>query len=112
MSFAEDTSRLRREIEEMRSSRMALNKRLHRFAADLRRSMNEKRSSMRDHNVEQAAKTRDTMASFVVHMRRTMHDTLGSFQRERNSRASRLDADDDARRADARLDESGCGFGF
>ncbi|MGO9058170.1 MAG: hypothetical protein ACLQU2_12430 [Candidatus Binataceae bacterium] len=85
MSFAEDTSRLRREIEEMRSSRMALNKRLNRFAADLRRSMNEKRSSMRKHNAEQAAKTKAALASFVAHTRRTMRDTLGSFQRERNA---------------------------
>jgi hypothetical protein len=85
MGYAEDTSRLRREIEEMRSSRLALKKRLNRFAADLRRAMNEQRSSMRKHNAEQASKTKAALASFVAHTRRTMRDTLGGFQRERHT---------------------------
>jgi hypothetical protein len=85
MSFAEDTGRLRREIEEMRGARIALKKRLNRFAMDLRRGMNEQRSAMRKHNAEQAAKTKAALASFVSHTRRAMRDTLGSFQRERNA---------------------------
>ena len=85
MSFAEDTSRVRREIEEMRSSRIAFNQRLNRFAADLRRSMNERRASMRKHNSEQAASTKAALASFVVHARRMMHETLVGFQRERSA---------------------------
>jgi DNA anti-recombination protein RmuC len=85
MGYAEDRSRMRREIEEMRSSRMALKKRLHHFAADLRQAMNHQRSSMRDHHVEQTAKTRDAMASFVANIRSTTHDMLGGFQRERHN---------------------------
>lgn len=85
MSFAEDTSRVRREIEEMRSSRIAFNQRLNRFAADLRRSMNEKRASMRKHNSEQAASTKAALASFVVQTRRMTHEALVGFQRERSA---------------------------
>jgi hypothetical protein len=85
MAYAEDMSRLRQEIEELRSSRIALKNRLHHFATDLRRAMNEQRAAMRDHNVEQAAKTRDLLASFVGTMRNTMRDTLGGFQRERHN---------------------------
>jgi hypothetical protein len=85
MAYAEDMSRVRREIEEMRSSRIALKKRLNHFAADLRRAMNEQRSSMRDHNGEQADKTRAALASFVVNMRSATHDMLGGFQRERHN---------------------------
>ena len=85
MSFAEDTSRVRHEIEEMRSSRIAFNERLNRFAADLRRSMNEKRASMRKHNSEQAASTKAALASFVI--QHAAHDArdMGGFQRERDA---------------------------
>lgn len=85
MSFAEDTGRLRREIEEMRGARMALKKRLNRFAMDLRRSINEQRSAMRKRHADQAAKTRAALASFVAHNQRSTRESLGGFQRERNS---------------------------
>jgi len=85
MGYADDTSRLCQEIEQMRGARIELKGRLNRFAADLCRNMNEQRAAMRRHNAEQAAMTRNALASFVTNTRRMMRETLGSFARERHN---------------------------
>ncbi len=85
MGFADDMGRLRHEIEEMRGNRIALKNRLNHYAADLRRGMNEHRSTMRRHNTEEAARTRAAMASFVSNTRRMTRETMNSFQRERDA---------------------------
>jgi hypothetical protein len=85
MGFADDMERLRHEIEELRGARIALKNRLNHYAADLRRGMNEQRSTMRQHHAEAAARTKTAMTSFVSNTRRMMRETMGSFQRERDS---------------------------
>ncbi len=85
MGFADDMGRLRHEIEEMRSARIALKNRLNHYAADLRSGMNEQRSAMHQHHAAQAAMTRAALESFVSNTRSTMRETMGSFQRERGA---------------------------
>lgn len=85
MGYADDTSRLCHEIDQMRGARIDLKGQLNRFAADLCRTMNEQRAAMRKHNAEQAAMTKTALASFVSNTRRMMRETLGSFARERHS---------------------------
>jgi hypothetical protein len=85
MGYADDTSRLCHDIDQMRGARIELKGRLNRFAADLRRNMNEQRAAMRKHNAEAAAMTKTTLASFVSNTRRMMRETLGSFAHERHA---------------------------
>jgi hypothetical protein len=85
MGFADDMGRLRSEIEELRSARIALKNRLNHYAGDLRRGMNEQRSAMHQQQTAQAAMTRAAMESFVSNTRRTMREMMGSFQRERDT---------------------------
>lgn len=85
MGLADDMGQLRREIEELRGARCALGKRLSRYASELRHSTHEKRAAIRRANADQAAKTKAAVSSFVSGCRRTMHDLLGSFQRERSA---------------------------
>ena len=85
MGFADDMGRLRSEIEELRSARIALKNRLNHYAADLRRGMNEQRSAMHKHQAAQAAMTRAALESFVSNTRRTMREMMGSFHRERDT---------------------------
>jgi hypothetical protein len=83
MGYAEDTSRLCLEINQMRGARMEMRGRLHQFAAELRRNINEQRSAMRRHNAEEAARTKTMLASFVANLRQTMRQAMGSFAHER-----------------------------
>ena len=85
MGYADEMGRLRHEIDEMRGDRIALKERLNHYAADLRRDMNQQRSTMRQHNSEEAARTKAAMTSFVTNMRSTMRETMGGFQRERDA---------------------------
>jgi hypothetical protein len=85
MGYADDTSRLCHEIEMMRGARIDLKSRLARFAADLRRGMNEQRSAMRRRNAEDASRTKAELASFASNIRQMMRETLGGFERERHA---------------------------
>ena len=85
MSYAEDTSRLCHEIDQMRGSRIELKNRLNRFAAELRRNMNEQRSAMRRHNAEVAARNKAALASFTSNMRQMTREALGGFEQERHA---------------------------
>ncbi|HEY2104745.1 MAG TPA: hypothetical protein VGH29_03110 [Candidatus Binataceae bacterium] len=85
MGYADDMSRLRHEIDQLHGARVELRGRLHRFATDLRRNMNEQRSAMRQHNAEEAARTRTALTSFVSNMRQMMHETISGFEHERHA---------------------------
>lgn len=85
MGYAEDTSRLCHEIDQMRGARIELKGRLNRFAADLRRNMNEQRAAMRRHHAEETARTRTMLTSFMSNMRQTMRETIGGFEHERHA---------------------------
>ncbi len=85
MGYAEDTSRLCQEINQMRGARMEMRGRLNRFAAELRRNMNEQRSAMRRHNAEEAARTKTALTSFVSNIRHMMREAMGSFEHERHA---------------------------
>jgi hypothetical protein len=85
MGYADDTSRLCQEINQMRGARMEMRGRLNRFAAELRRNMNEQRSAMRRRNAEEAARTKTALASFVSNIRQMMRETMGSFEHERQA---------------------------
>jgi hypothetical protein len=85
MGYAEDTSRLCREIDQMRGARIELKRRLNRFAGELRRNMNEQRSAMRRRNAEESARMKAALASFVTNVRQMMRGTLGSFEHERQA---------------------------
>ncbi len=85
MGYAEDTSRMCREIEMMRAARIDLNGQLARFAADLHRGVNEERKALRRANAEAAARTKAELASFASGVRHMMREMLGGFARERHA---------------------------
>jgi hypothetical protein len=84
MGYADDTVRLCHEIDQMRGARIELKGRLNRFAADLRRHMNERRAAMRQHNAAEAARTKAVLAGFASNMRHMMRETVAGFERERH----------------------------
>lgn len=83
MKLAEDMGRLRHEIEEIRSARIALKKRLGRFASDLRQNMNQTRASFRREQADRARAVRNALDSFVRMLRHTSRETLNSYRSER-----------------------------
>jgi hypothetical protein len=85
MGYANDTARLCHEIDQMRAARIELKGRLHRFAGELRRDMNEQRAAMRRRNAEEAARMKAMLAACASNMRQTMRQMMGGFEHERHA---------------------------
>ncbi len=83
MGLAEDMGRLRRGVEELRTARIALKRRLSRFASDLRQNMNQTRTAMRREQAETARTFRNSLSSFVSCCKQTTRETLGAYRKER-----------------------------
>lgn len=85
MGLAEDMGRLRREVEELRTARIALKRRLSRFASDLRQSMSQTRAAIRREQAETARTLRNALSSFVSSCKQTRRETLGAHRKERTA---------------------------
>ncbi len=85
MGLADDTGRLRHEIEELRSARIALKKDLSRYAFELHHGMHDERSAMRKSSAQQAAHAKAARSSFVSNSRRAVRDSLAGFRRQRQA---------------------------
>jgi len=83
MSFADQMLNLRREIEDMRESRMAMIHRMKRFRTDLRNRIARGMGQMRKAFAEQSMHARSARHLFITHNRETVGEMIQAFSIDR-----------------------------
>lgn len=82
MGLASDMARLRREVDELRSARIAMRHRLVRFGADLHHTSVRRRSELRKLQGRQAARLKAMLSGFRANCCKNVGEMLGGFRRE------------------------------
>jgi len=86
-NLTDDMTRLRGEVDALRSDRGALIQELARGASDLATTVSAMQTGFADARVAMAKKTRKEREAFVASVIREVHSLLGAFSRDRNDMA-------------------------